>query len=326
MKAKWWHSLMLTPRELRSMGVLGINMRNARYLSPNNPRRYYQRVDDKILTKELAKANGLAVPESFLILESPHEVRTLVENLSGHDSFVIKPARGSGGRGVLVVDHCDRGFFVKPSGARLCGEDLRNHASNILAGLHSLGGNRDCAMVEYRVTTAQAFRGISFQGAPDIRIVLLHGYPVLAMLRAATSESDGRANLHQGALGVGIDLATGVTTRAVHRGKIIFRHPDLDAPLAGLQVPEWDKILEIAGTCYDMTGMGYLGVDLMVDETRGPLMIEVNARPGLAIQMACGIGLQPRLEAALARRNERPGESARERLDFCRLHFASNAP
>jgi alpha-L-glutamate ligase-like protein len=152
---------------------------------------------------------------------------------------------------------------------------------------------------------------------------MLHGYPVMAMLRAATKESDGRANLHQGALGIGIDIATGRTIRAVHHGRMVDRHPDTDVDLIGVLMPDWDKILDIAVTCQEMTGLGYLGVDLMIDETIGPLMIEVNARPGLAIQMANGVGLLRRLEPVVSQHRDHPGTDHFEKIAFSKKHFAS---
>lgn len=305
------------------MGVVGINMRNARFLLPNNPRKLYQRVDNKLQTKALAEERGLEVPKTYLVVTSPHDVATMEKKLREYDSFVMKPARGSGGKGVLVIDHCEDGHYIKPSGTRLTGAELRHHAENILAGLFSLGGNRDHALIEYRVTPAKVMTDISFQGAPDIRIVMLHGYPVMAMLRAATKESDGRANLHQGAIGIGIDLATGKTVRAVHHGNMVTMHPDLKTSLIGVQLPAWDKILEIAVTCHEMTELGYLGVDLMVDETKGPLMIEVNARPGLAIQMANGVGLMNRLLPVVERHKQKPNESGAERIAYSQKHLGA---
>lgn len=314
---------MRTPGELRSLGVVGINMRNARYLLPNNPRRLYGLVDDKLQTKALAENEGLSVPETYAVIRTAHDASRLEKQLAERSAFVIKPARGSGGKGVLVIDGREQGRYLKPSGAGLTGDELRHHVSNILAGLFSLGGQRDCALVEYRVRPARILTDISYQGAPDIRIVMLHGYPVMAMLRAATRESDGRANLHQGALGIGIDLATGQTIRAVHHGKPILRHPDVGADLIGIQMPEWEKILNIAVTCQEMTGLGYLGVDLMIDQTLGPLMIEVNARPGLAIQMANGVGLLKRLEPVVKQHALHPGAGHSEKIAFSQSHFAA---
>ncbi|MEX1116131.1 MAG: alpha-L-glutamate ligase-like protein [Akkermansiaceae bacterium] len=320
--AKWWHRWMRTPGELRRLGVVGINMRNARYLLPNNPRRLYGLVDDKLQTKALAEGQGLSVPQTYAVIRSPHDAKSFENALADQAAFVIKPTRGSGGRGVLVIDEQRGGKFIKPSGASLTGDEIRHHVANILAGLFSLGGQRDCALVEYRVRPAKVMTDISHQGAPDIRIVMLHGYPVMAMLRAATRESDGRANLHQGAIGIGIDLATGRTIRAVHHGRPITRHPDLGADLIGVQLPEWRKILDIAVTCQEMTGLGYLGVDLMIDETLGPLMIEVNARPGLAIQQANGVGLMRRLEPVVEQHRLHPGTGHFEKIAFSQKHFA----
>lgn len=322
MRKPWWHRWLITPRELREEGVVGINMRNARYLLPNNPRRLYRLVDDKLQTKALAEERGLSVPKTYAVIRTPHDVARMEEVLKGHESYVIKPACGSGGRGVLVIDRNEEGSFFKPSGAALSGGDLRRHVSNILGGLYSLGGRRDVALVEYLVKPSKLLTAISCQGAPDIRIVLLHGYPVMAMLRAATKESDGRANLHQGALGIGIDLASGRTIRAIHHGKVRDMHPDLNVPLLGIQLPQWDRILEIAVTCQEMTGLGYLGVDLMIDEDFGPMMIEVNARPGLAIQMANGVGLLQRLESVVLQHRTHPEHGRMEKIAFSRESFA----
>ncbi len=305
------------------MGVVGINMRNARFLLPNNPRKLYSLVDDKLQTKALAEREGLSVPQTYKVIRSPRDSAIIEKALAEHNSFVIKPTRGSGGKGVLVIDGRENGKYVKPSGATLTGDEIRHHAANILAGLYSLGGQRDRGLVEYRVRPAKILTDISYQGAPDIRIVMLHGYPVMAMLRAATKESDGRANLHQGALGIGIDLASGRTIRAVHYGKPLSIHPDVGAELIGVQLPEWDKILDIAVTCQEMTGLGYLGVDLMIDETIGPLMIEVNARPGLAIQMANGVGLMKRLVPAAEQHRLHPGAGHAEKIHFSQTRFAA---
>jgi len=322
---RWWHRFLRTPGELREMGIVGINMRNARYLLPSNPRRLYGLVDDKLQTKRLAEDREIAVPETYGVIRNPSDINRIARILANHPSFVIKPCRGSGGKGVLVISGQEDGYFLKPSGARLTLDDIKHYLSNILAGLFSLGGRRDYALIEYRVTPARLLTDISFQGAPDIRVVMLAGYPVMAMLRAATRESDGRANLHQGALGIGIDIATGQTVRAVHHGRPVTVHPDLKVPLIGIQLPEWDKILDIAVTCHEMTGLGYLGTDLMVDEELGPLMIEVNARPGLAIQMANGIGLLKRLEPAAERARRFPHDERRDRIAFARKTFAAPA-
>lgn len=326
MSRRWWHRFLRTPGELDAMGVVGINMRNARFVLPNNPRRLYDLVDNKIRTKALARQREISVPETYGIVRSPADVRHIDRMLAERESFVVKPARGSGGKGVLVVAGKEEGYFAKPSGARITLDDVRHHLQNILAGLFSLGGKRDVALIEYKVTPARVMTEISFQGAPDVRVVMLYGYPVMAMLRASTRESDGRSNLHQGAIGVGVDIATGRTVHAVHHGRSVNMHPDLKVPLIGIELPEWGRILEIAVTCHEMTGLGYLGTDIMIDEELGPMMIEVNARPGLAIQLANGIGLRKRLEPAAERARRHPHDELRDKIHFARKNFAARLP
>jgi len=156
--------------------------------------------------------------------------------------------------------------------------------------------------------------------------VMLHGYPVMAMLRASTKQSDGRSNLHQGAIGIGIDIATGMSVHAIHHGKPVTHHPDLGIGLIGVQIPQWDTILKMAVTCQEMTGLGYLGVDIMIDETLGPLMIEVNARPGLAIQMANGIGLLKRLEPIVEQHRCKPEADLTAKIAFSKKFFRAKLP
>ncbi len=323
---KWYHRWFRTPGELRELGVVGINMRNARFLLPNNPRRLYDLVDNKLRTKALAEAEGMTVAETYGVVMTPHQANNVEKLLGGKEAFVIKPTRGSGGKGIMVIDKKVGKNYVKPSGTEVTPGDINNHCSNILAGLFSLGGKRDYALIEYRVQPLELLTSLSFQGAPDVRVVMLHGYPVMAMLRASTKESDGRSNLHQGALGIGIDIATGMSVRAIHHGKPVSHHPDLGIDLIGVQIPQWDVILEMAVTCQEMTGLGYLGVDIMIDKTIGPLMIEVNARPGLAIQMANGVGLLKRLEPVVEQHRRNPTADLESKIAFSKKHFRAKLP
>lgn len=273
-----------------------MNRRNADYILPNNPRSRYPLVDDKCLTKELAVKAGLKVPELYGVIQAPHEVSRLPKILEGRNSFVVKPARGSGGNGILVIADRLGPSFRKPDDSQVSLEAISFHVSNVLSGMYSLGGMPDKAIIEYCVQFDPIFSEIAYQGVPDIRIIVYKGVPVLAMLRLPTRESDGKANLHQGAMGCGVDIATGVTTSAVWKNATVTTHPDTLKPIAGVRIPEWESLLRQSSLGYEVTGLGYLGVDFVLDKHHGPLMLELNARPGLAIQVANLIGLGPRLE------------------------------
>ena len=310
-----------SPSRLRSAGILSMNSRNLEYISEYNPRRLLPQVDDKLTTKQMAIKAGVDVPELIGVIHYQSEIRTLETMLKSLDEFVIKPAKGSGGKGILVITGRDGDQFVKASGECLTFNDIHRHASNILGGLYSLGGKNDFAMVESLIIADPIFNEYSVEGVPDIRTIVFRGFPVMAMLRLATRASDGKANLHQGAVGVGLDIATGKSLRAVQFDRPVSEHPDTGHNFSTLAVPHWDKILTLSAACHEMTNLGYLGVDLVLDKHLGPLILELNARPGLAIQIANATGIRPRLEKIeQLRRHNLPIE---ERVEYSKQHFAS---
>ena len=132
----------------------------------------------------------------------------------------------------------------------------------------------------------------SYGGLPDVRVVVHNLIPVMAMLRLPTEQSKGRANLHQGAMAVGIDIAKGVTTYVVHNNKII------DGPrgLKGSEIPYWDEILLISSKVQLLTNLGYLAADIAIDKNNGPVLLEINARAGLGVQIANLAPLRKRIE------------------------------
>lgn len=282
---------MFPSRRLREFGLLGMNQRNGDYISQFNPRHYYPRVDDKILTKQLAIDAGIAVPEMYAVIEIEHQIAELSTLLAKHDEFVIKPAHGSGGEGILVIKGRSQGQYRKLNGALSTESEIGHHISNILSGMYSLGGQPDKALVEYRVKFSSVFEHISYQGVPDIRTIVFKGIPVMAMLRLPTQMSDGKANLHQGAIGVGINLDTGCTRKGVWQEKILETHPDTGFSIEGLEIPDWEQMMLLASACQELVSLDYIGVDIVLDATLGPLMLEVNARPGLSIQIANQQGL-----------------------------------
>lgn len=279
------------PRALRCRGVLGINARNADFVLPLNPRRLYPRVDDKLATKAICQANGIRVPETFMVIERFGDVKRFVERLGGRTQFVIKPARGSGGRGVMVISEHDGRTFQTPGGARFDIDDVRHHLATTLSGLYSLGAHPDRAIVEQRIVMHPAFETVARGGTPDVRVIVHRGEPAMAMVRLPTQASRGRANLHQGAAAAGIDLATGVTSGGVWRSRAIDTHPDTGAAIAGLSIPAWPDVLTQSARLAAALELGYLGIDFVIDAALGPVVLEANARPGLAIQTANRRGL-----------------------------------
>lgn len=288
---KIFSKIFATPKELRENGVLGMNARNFKFISRYNKRNLYPLVDNKVITKKLAHEYGVNTPKLIGIIEYQHEAKNILNIIGDYKEFVIKPAQGSGGRGILVVKSHDGENFTTASGRTITYNELYQHISNILSGLYSLGGRYDNVVIEELVHFSDIFSNFSFQGVPDVRIIVYKGFPAMTMMRLATKMSGGRANLHQGAVGVGLDIRTGKALKAVLRDTPVTEHPDTKANLMDLQVPLWREHLEIGSKAYDMTGLGYIGADIVLDKDKGPMMLELNARPGLAIQIANGVGI-----------------------------------
>ncbi|CAD5108783.1 alpha-L-glutamate ligase-like protein [Zestomonas carbonaria] len=307
-------------KALEAKGIMGINRRNADYVLKYNDRHLYPIVDDKIITKLRAIEAGIHVPEMYGIIETEKEIDKLQSIIGEHTDFVIKPAQGAGGDGILVIADRFEDRYKTVSGRIISHDEIEHQISNILTGLYSLGGHRDRALIEYRVTPDQIFRSISYEGVPDIRIIVLKGYPVMGMLRLPTRQSNGKANLHQGAIGVGVDLATGVTLKGTWLNAKISKHPDTGNAVDGVQLPNWDGFMKLAAGCYELCGLGYIGVDMVLDQDKGPLILELNARPGLNIQIANDCGLTKRTHAVEAHLAELEAkgitESVEERVKF----------
>jgi alpha-L-glutamate ligase-like protein len=289
--------LFRAARRLRELGILGMNRRNAACILDHNPRSRFPVVDDKLRLDRLCRRIGVPTPAVYAEVSAYAQLRRLDELLGGRDDFVVKPNHGSAGRGVLVVVGRDGRFYLRHNGERLHPDALRQHFSDILSGMYSLAGHPDTALVQQRVRLHPAFVAVTYKGIPDVRVVLYRNEPAMAMLRLPTRQSGGRANLHQGGIGTGIDLESGVTHHAVQHNRFVERHPDTGRPVVGLRVPCWPEVLELSRRVAAAVGLGYIGVDVVVDATCEPLLLEANARPGLAIQIANGRGLRPRLEA-----------------------------
>jgi alpha-L-glutamate ligase-like protein len=287
--------LLRAARRLKQLGIMGMNQRNAAMILDHNPRSKFPLVDDKLRMRDLCAKIGVPSPAVYAAVSSYAQLRNLDKLLGNRDDFVFKPNNGSGGRGILVITGRKGDYFLRHNGEQLSLDKLRQHLSDILSGMYSLGGRPDEAIVQQRVRLHPAFEPISYKGIPDIRVILYRNEPAMAMLRLPTQASNGRANLHQGGIGAGVDLASGTTNHAVLRNRLCQHHPDTKVPLVGRQVPFWPEVLSMSRAVAEAVGLGYVGVDIIVDAAQGPMLLEANARPGLAIQIANGKGLVPRL-------------------------------
>ena len=283
----------------QSRTVLGMNARNFDYVRRYNHARGRRMADQKLRCKVVLKKNNLPVSKLLAKIKSAEELehfnwQTLPE------SFALKPNRGFGGEGIVVVYARKKGradAWVKADGSLITVADLVSHIQNILDGSFSLSNKPDVAFFEERLKLLKLFKPYTWKGIPDIRIITFNRVPVMAMLRLPTKDSGGKANLHQGAIGVGIDMANGTTTTAiVGKGRLLEYVPETRLLLSGIKIPRWKDILTMAVKAQEVSGLGFLGADIAIDRDAGPVILELNARPGLSIQLANMAGLKERLE------------------------------
>ena len=305
---------------LRREGVLGINRRNHEYTLRWNPRSLYPTVDDKLATKKLCQAAGIPIPGLIAVARRQGDVRELVAQLEGLSHFVLKPDHGAMGNGILVVRSHEGGRWQRAGGRPLTSEDLRYHAASIISGC--MRGRAAGRRVVEELLGCTRAGGDLGRRRPRRARDRAPRIPIMSMTPASDPSLPRRANLHQGAIGAGVELATGRILHAVLDGAPITHHPDTDNPVLDVRVPDFTRVLEIAVAATDQTGLGYVGADVVVDARRGPVVLELNARPGLAIQAANRAGLLPRLRAVSER--VRPGASMAERIALG-IEIASSA-
>lgn len=291
----------------RSKEVLGINHRNTVYIRPYNSSRAKRIADDKILSKKILARNGIPTAEIYKIIRTQKQLETLNwEELP--KSFALKPNVGTGGSGILIFYGKRRNSleWILPDGKRMDVPQLKNHIRQILDGQFSMGNRKDSAIIEERIVNHPLLKPYSYKGIPDIRVIVFNKVPIMAELRLPTYESGGKANLHAGGIGVGIDIASGITTLAIHRKGASALSDIYDIvettldesklPLRGIQIPQWKEILNMSIRCQEATGLGYLGADIALDRDKGPVVLELNARAGLAVQIANMSGMKSRME------------------------------
>ena len=276
-----------------------MNCRNLEYIRPFNRSRAKKLADNKLLSKKILKKNNISVPKLLAKISSLQEL----ENFNWQslpESFALKPNRGFGGEGILVVYGKKKDIndtWIKADRTLISIEDLKTHIRNILDGSFSLSGTPDIAFFEERLQLLKLFKPYCYKGIPDIRVIVFNKVPLMAMLRLPTKASSGKANLQQGAIGVGIDIATGTTTTAVlGKNKMIDYIPGTRLLLSGIKIPYWNDILKLSVRAQEISNLGFLGADIAIDKINGPTIIELNARPGLSIQIANLSGLKRRLE------------------------------
>lgn len=271
-------------------GVMGLNKRNLQLIYPNNKREHYALADDKVKTKEILHQHNISCAETYAVITKVSDIRKQWENCRSKKALAIKPANGCGGGGIKILKKNKKNEWM--SGGMVVSErDIFNHITCIVSGYYSMGSFDSC-LIEECIVAHPFFAEIYDEGVPDFRIITLKSKPIMAMLRMPTSKSDGKANLHQKGVGIGIAMDKGELTQVFDGKKYLDHHPDNATSIVGKKIPFWKEMMDLAIQVSEVFPLEYLGVDLVIDKDKGPQIMELNVRPGLGIQLVNQQGLE----------------------------------
>jgi len=276
--------------------ILGMNSRYG--YTKLNPTLAKQYGFSKLKAKELLTKFNIPTAQVYHVFDSLSDLGTVNwENIP--IPFVIKPADGSAGKGVWIIKKklINKKEWKNFDGEILTETDLNLHVQNILDGEFSTWGSQHKAIVEEMIPPHPKLAKYAYKGTPDIRVIVFNSVPVMAMTRIPTKESEGRANLDRGAIGLGIDMATGVTMYGIKGKKEHITHfPDNKKKVNGILIPLWTEVLETAVKAANAAGYAYMGADLFIHPEKGPMIVELNGFPGLSIQLCNHAGLKRRMD------------------------------
>ena len=227
---------------LRARGVVAahLNRRNIGYISKYNDRRLYPLVDGKQAADQAAVSRSTVWPRQEMIgkVASQFEVERVVDMVRDRAGFVIKPAKGSGGKGILVIEHHD--------GEEFC-EAQRRRASRVptwsatsptsCQDFIRWAAHRMWRWVEGFISFNQPWPS-SPEGVPDIRVMVFKGYPVMAMMRLSTAAWMARPTFTRGQSVSG--WISGQAGPCAACSMIVHSSPtDTGHDLFSLKVPRW---------------------------------------------------------------------------------------
>ena len=269
--------------------ILGINERNSSMVYVYNKRENYKFADDKLLTKSILEEHGLSCTKTHAIVEKVGEIESIWQSVKHLENVVIKPANGSGGGGIKVLRKRD-GIWCYGS-KPISDLEVGTYMANILFGMYSFG-DTDRVIIEELIIPHNEILRLYPKGVADIRIIVCDGKLIMGMLRLPTSKSGGKANLHQGGLAVGLELENGILKQGYTGDRYVKYHPDSKRKLEGFRIPKWQEVVDLSRKTAAAFPLDYMGIDIVIDEHKGPLVLEVNVRPGLGIQLANKVGLR----------------------------------
>lgn len=279
----------------KKYGLLWQNARNLQYIKWSDFAISKKLADSKLKTKEFLKSKWVSVPETLVIVKKHEEINNeMIEKLE--IPFVVKPNNWYWWKWILIFEKKDALWnFITKDWDVYSKNKLFSHLAYILDGFFSLSWLRDRVLIEKKISLDPQIELLGKYGLPDIRVIVYNMVPVMAMLRVPTKESWWKGNLHAWACWVWIDIWTGKLTFISKKWKIVKSIPWI-WDIRWIKLPFWDDVLRIAVSVQKHTKIKFLWCDIVLDKEFWPLLLEMNVRPWLEIQVVNRTPLKTRLE------------------------------
>lgn len=228
-----------------STGILGMNARNLSFIKKYNDTTAILLADNKLKTKKYFSRMGVPFARTYKEILNFEELKHFSFSEISEQTFVIKPNKGSKGRGIYILERREGLYFSE--GKEITEQELYHHMRDILDGAYSISGFRDTIIIEERLIPHHDFQPFCSYGLADIRVIVFNYVPIAAMVRLPTLSSAGKANLNQGGIGMGIDIGTGKVTTLLFEGKIYTQDfPEKYQDFFQRKIPDWEKILHLS--------------------------------------------------------------------------------
>lgn len=234
---------------------------------------------DKFLFAAYCQAMGIRTPFTYGIIDPAEDYRDQVRawfQASSAQTMIIKPLCGRGGSGIVLAGKINDDILIRSEKTSTPLDDYVLAGRSIVQKV-LLQDARMAAFSPYSVNTLRIVTMLTRQ-----RNVIIMG----ASMRSGVAKSFVD-NWSAGGVAVGIDSETGKLKKYGYdrNWKRYESHPTTGVVFENYMIPEWDRICSAAAKIQKaFLFYRILGLDIAIEQSGEPVLIEINGAPDFVAQ------------------------------------------